>query len=57
MFDKKTGNLLKATIEKLDKTENNRCKSTAGRTAPTPQFSLKPKVIVKPQKDEEKESE
>lgn len=43
MLDKKTINLLKETIEKLDKTENLGGEITAGRTAPTPQFSLKPK--------------
>jgi hypothetical protein len=51
MLDKKTINLLKETIEKLDKTENIGGKITAGRTAPTPQFSLKPKVIVKPKNE------
>ena len=51
MLNKKTINLLKETIEKLDKTENIGGEITAGRTAPTPQFSFKPKVIVKP-KDE-----
>ncbi|MFV8356315.1 hypothetical protein ACNQGB_09070 [Flavobacterium sp. XS1P32] len=51
MLDKKTINLLKETIEKLDKSENIGGEITAGRTAPTPQFSLKPKDVAKP-KDE-----
>lgn len=54
MLDKKTLNILKETVEKLDKSENILDKATAGRIVPTPQFTWKPKVIVKPKKDEEK---
>ncbi|NGY36857.1 hypothetical protein FQU23_004950 [Flavobacterium sp. XN-5] len=42
MIDKKTLNILKDTIEKLDKIENLGHKVMAGRVNPTPQFSLKP---------------
>ena len=43
--------------EKLSTIETNRNfeqKVTAGRVNPTPSFSLNPKIIVKPKKDEKK---
>lgn len=44
-------------VEKLSATETNRNfeqNIIAGRVNPTPSFSLNPKIIVKPKKDEEK---
>lgn len=48
MLDKKTLNILKETVEKLNQSENTLDKATAGRIIPTPQFTWKPKIIVKP---------
>lgn len=48
MKDKKNVNNIKNRIEKLDKTQNLGDNIMAGRTSPTPQFSLKPKIVVKP---------
>lgn len=54
MMDKKILNALKETITKLETNQNIGDKVTAGRVNPTPQFTWKPKIIVKPTKDEEK---
>lgn len=54
--NKKTKILLDLA-EKLSTIETNRNfeqKVTAGRVNPTPSFSLNPKTIVKPKKDEKK---
>lgn len=54
--NKKTKILLDLA-EKLSAIETNRNfeqKITAGRVNPTPSFSLNPKIVVKPKKDEEK---
>lgn len=54
--NKKTKVLLDALekLSTLDTNRNSEQKIVAGRVNPTPSFSLNPKVIVKPKKDEEK---
>lgn len=54
--NKKTKFLLDV-VEKLSSLDTNRNferQATAGRVNPTPSFTLKPKLIVKPKNDEEK---
>ncbi len=54
--NKKTKILLDLA-EKLGDIETNRNfeqRTTAGRTNPTPTFSINPKPVVKPKKDDEK---
>lgn len=48
---------LEKKVSSIETSRNFEQKAVAGRVNPTPQFLLNPKVIVKPQKDEEKESE
>ncbi|MDL2142771.1 MULTISPECIES: hypothetical protein [Flavobacterium] len=47
MIEKKVADILKETIEKLNK--NVQTGAVAGRIVPVPTSSLKPKVIVKPE--------
>lgn len=55
-INKKTKGLLDSLekLSNLDTKRNSEQKVLAGRVNPTPSFSLNPKVIVKPKKDEEK---
>ena len=55
----KQSKILLDLAEKLAAIETNRNfeqKITAGRVNPTPSFSLNPKIVVKPKKDEEKQN-
>ncbi len=55
--DNKKITILLDLAEKLSTIETNRNferKATAGRVNPTPSFTLKTPIIVKPKKDEEK---
>lgn len=50
-MDKKVINILKATVEKLEKPQGMFDKISAGRIVPNPESYLKPKVIVVKPKD------
>lgn len=50
-MDKKILKILKETVESIEKPENLLDKISAGRTVPTPESYLKPKVIVVKPKD------
>lgn len=53
-MDKKINRLLNEVLKKVDHTEQLGIKVTAGRVIPIPSNSLKPKIVVKPKKDEQK---
>jgi hypothetical protein len=54
-MEKKINSLLNDVLKKVEDIEHLGTKITAGRVVPTPSNSLKPKIVVKPKNEEEKQ--